>query len=247
MPPRRSGIGARGKTSVWTHAHTEVAEVARHREGLPAKEYRRGPLLALDPRAGLGRGQLAAHRAGAEQAPRGSARGAPPPSPPPDLPPPRPGGQHPDDPLGLAMILAPVTDGDLAKLDTLVLWSVWGVTKLSKAKEIVFAVLAPGHPISPVLHVRYERIVSLVWVVMLWGHPGLRAGDLGVRASAPGGRPSRLGTAHAVGPWLPPPGGLVVLGNAGADGAPVLNPGVRARGSVAGVVAWSAAAPRATA
>ena len=35
------------------HVHTELAEVARHWEGVPAKEYRRGPLLALDLGAGI--------------------------------------------------------------------------------------------------------------------------------------------------------------------------------------------------
>ena len=62
------------------------------------------------------------------------------------------------------MALAPVTDGDLAKLETLVLESVWRATRLSRAKEIIFFVLAPGHRISPVMHVRYERIVWLARV-----------------------------------------------------------------------------------
>ena len=60
--------------------------------------------------------------------------------------------------------LAPVTDSDLAKLETLVLRSWWGATRLSRAKEMVFSVLAPGHQISPVMHVRYERIVWLARV-----------------------------------------------------------------------------------
>ena len=49
-------------------------------------------------------------------------------------------------------------------METVALRSVWGATRLSQAKEIVFSVLAPGHRISPVMHMRYECIVWLAWV-----------------------------------------------------------------------------------
>ena len=47
-----------------------------------------------------------------------------------------------------SVALAPICDGDLAKLETLVLRSVWRATRLSQAKEIIFSV-TPGHRISP--------------------------------------------------------------------------------------------------
>ena len=47
-----------------------------------------------------------------------------------------------------SVALALVSDGDLAKLKTLVLTSIWCVTRLSHAKDLVFPVLALGHKIS---------------------------------------------------------------------------------------------------
>ena len=62
----------------------------------------------------------------------------------------------------------PVTDGDLAKLETLVLRSVWAATRLSWAKEIVFSVLAPGHRISPVMHIiRLARVARCLGVTQV--------------------------------------------------------------------------------
>ena len=46
----------------------------------------------------------------------------------------------------------PVTDRDLMGLETMVLRAVWGATRLSRAKEVVFLVMTPGHRICPVMH-----------------------------------------------------------------------------------------------
>ena len=63
-------------------------------------------------------------------------------------------------PLSLhGLAVAPATDRDLMGLETMVLQAVWGVTRLSRAKEVVFVVLTPGHRISPVMHTRYERVL----------------------------------------------------------------------------------------
>ena len=61
-------------------------------------------------------------------------------------------------PLALQNVaFEPVSDGDLAKLEALILKFVWGATRLSRTKEIVFSVLALGQRTSLVMHVRYER------------------------------------------------------------------------------------------
>ena len=54
---------------------------------------------------------------------------------------------------------ATISDGNVAKLKILVFRSVWGGTRLSWAEEIVLSVLTPGHHISPVMRVRYDRII----------------------------------------------------------------------------------------
>ena len=73
-------------------------------------------------------------------------------------------------PLALhGVAVAPVTDQDLLGRDTMVLRAVWGATRLSRAKEVVFVVLTPGHRISPVMHTRYERVL---WMAPIAHTPG---------------------------------------------------------------------------
>ena len=48
--------------------------------------------------------------------------------------------------------VAPLTHRDLLGLETMVLRAVWGGTRLSRAKEVVFVVPTPGHRISLVIH-----------------------------------------------------------------------------------------------
>ena len=68
-------------------------------------------------------------------------------------------------PLALhGVVVAPVTDRDLMDLETMVLRAVWGATKLSRAKEVVFVVVTPGYRISPVMHTRYERVLWMTQI-----------------------------------------------------------------------------------
>ena len=60
--------------------------------------------------------------------------------------------------------VAPVTDSDPGGFETAVLRAVWGATRLSRAKEVVFTVLTKGHRVSLVMHTRYERVLWLAWV-----------------------------------------------------------------------------------
>ena len=66
--------------------------------------------------------------------------------------------------------VASVTDPDLRGLETAVVWALWGATRLSRAKEIVFSVLSKGHRVSPVMHTRYER---LLWLARVARRPGV--------------------------------------------------------------------------
>ena len=66
--------------------------------------------------------------------------------------------------------LAPITDSYLAKLETLVVRSVWGTTKLSLAKEIAFSIFTARPRVFPVMHVRYERIA---WLARVARCPGV--------------------------------------------------------------------------
>ena len=54
----------------------------------------------------------------------------------------------------------PVTDRDSLSLDTMDLRAVWGATRLSRAKEVVFLVVRPGRCISLLMHTRYEWVLS---------------------------------------------------------------------------------------
>ena len=55
--------------------------------------------------------------------------------------------------------VAPRTNGDLLGLETMVVRSVWGATRLFRAKEVVLVVLSPGHSPYSVMYIRYERVL----------------------------------------------------------------------------------------
>ena len=57
-------------------------------------------------------------------------------------------------PLALERVApAPVSDDSLGNLHTLVFMSLWGAIHLSRAKKIVFSILALDHTMSPGRHV----------------------------------------------------------------------------------------------
>ena len=125
-------------------------------------------------------GWLAAHRAGARQAARGGARGRAPPVPPAGLPPLCAGGQHPADPLVLHDVaLAPVSDGDLAKLETLVLRSMWG------QGDFVLRHCAGPHDLPGDACALLAHHLDGAGGTMPVSDPSLRGGSA---ASAPGGQ-----------------------------------------------------------
>ena len=63
-------------------------------------------------------------------------------------------------PLALhGVAVASVTDPDLRGLETAVVRALWGATRLSRAKEIVFTVLSKGHCVSSIMHTRYEGLL----------------------------------------------------------------------------------------
>ena len=59
---------------------------------------------------------------------------------------------------------------DLRGLETAVVRALWGATRLSRDKEIVFSVLSKGHRISPLMHTRCER---LMWLARVARRPGV--------------------------------------------------------------------------
>ena len=76
-------------------------------------------------------------------------------------------------PLALhGVAVALVMDPDFRGLETAVMRALWGATRLSRAKEIVFSVLSKGHRVSPVMHTRYER---LLWVARAARRGSLRS------------------------------------------------------------------------
>ena len=49
-------------------------------------------------------------------------------------------------------------------LETMVMWAVWGATGPSHAKEVAFVVLSPGHRISLLIHIGYQRVLWMARV-----------------------------------------------------------------------------------
>ena len=129
-------------------------------------------------------------------------------------------------PHGVAV--APATDRDLLGLETMVLRAMWGATSLSRAKEVVIVVMAPGHRISPVLHTHYERVLRIARIARTPGpRPG--AGHLRERPPAPTNGAFRARPTCGLPVGLAPTRGLVVLGSAGPNGAAA--PGAGAHGA----------------
>ena len=133
----------------------------------------------------------------------GGPERSPPPPPSLHLRPPGAGNQHASHPLALhGVAVASVTDPDLRGLGTAFVRALWGATRLSRAKEIVFSVLSKGHCISPVMHTRYEQLlwvarrpgVTQVFAQAIWESGGCPPG------TGPVGR--ALQTAATVG-WSP--------------------------------------------
>ena len=93
-------------------------------------------------------------------------------------------------PLALhGVAVASVTDPDLRGLEAVVVRALWGATRLSRAKEIVFTVLSKGHRVSPIMHARYER---LLWLARVARRPGVT--QVFTQAiSESGGRPPGIG------------------------------------------------------
>ena len=58
--------------------------------------------------------------------------------------------------------MASQTDRDLLGLRTMVLRAVRGATRLSRAKDFFFVLLTSRHRISPLMHIRYKRILWMV-------------------------------------------------------------------------------------
>ena len=108
--------------------------------------------------------------------------------------------------------VASVREPDLRGLETAVVRALWGATRVSRAKEVIFTVLSKGHRVSPVMHTRYERLLWLVCVAR-WPAPRSSPTLSGNRVAAlPGGARA----PHDSHPWLEPARGLVVLGRPGA-------------------------------
>ena len=63
-----------------------------------------------------------------------------------------------------------VTEPELRGLETAVGWALRGATRLSRAKEVIFTVPSKGHPVSPVMHTWYERIL---WLARVARRPGV--------------------------------------------------------------------------
>ena len=130
-------------------------------------------------------------------------------------------------PLALnGVAVVSVTEPNLRGVETAVVRALWGPARVSRAKELLFTVLSKGHRVSPIMHMRYER---LLWLARLArrpeGHAGLCPGYLGV-----GGPPTRDGPVgarapHGGLPGLDPARGLVVLGRPKAGVPPTLRAG----------------------
>ena len=54
--------------------------------------------------------------------------------------------------------LTNVASRDLARLELAAVWALWGPTRTSGAKEVLWAVLALGHCVSPVWRTQYSRV-----------------------------------------------------------------------------------------
>ena len=73
----------------------------------------------------------------------------------------------------LALLVVPaasVTEPNLRGLETTVVRALWGATRVSRTKEIIFTVLCKGHRVSSVMQTRNER---LLWLARVARRPGV--------------------------------------------------------------------------
>ena len=73
--------------------------------------------------------------------------------------------------------LADVGSRDVARLELAAVRALWGPTRTSRAKEVLWAVLVPGHRVSPVWRLQYSRVL---WLARQARTPG--AGQVLVQA-----------------------------------------------------------------
>ena len=90
-------------------------------------------------------------------------------------------------------------------METAVMRALWGATRLSRAKEIVFSVLSKGHCVFPVMHKRYER---LLWLARVAQRRGVTQAFTQA-ISELGGRPPRLARWGVRSKRRPPWGGAL--------------------------------------
>ena len=67
--------------------------------------------------------------------------------------------------------LADVGSRDVARLELAAVRALWGPTRTSRAKEVLWAVLVPGHRVSPVWRLQYSRVL---WLARQARTPGAR-------------------------------------------------------------------------
>ena len=108
--------------------------------------------------------------------------------------------------------LADTADIGLAQLETQTVRAIWGPTRPSRAMEVVFSLLPPGHCTSPVMRTKYER---LVWMAQLGPH----AGHVGMQGCTPAAWARRTRGPHGQAPGMGPPRGMVALVRPGAGRA----------------------------
>ena len=72
--------------------------------------------------------------------------------------------------LNFLVAVASVTEPNLRGLETAVVQGLWGLARVSRAKEVVSTVLSKGHRVSRIMQTRYER---LLWLACLPCWPGV--------------------------------------------------------------------------
>ena len=89
--------------------------------------------------------------------------------------------------------LADVAHRDVHSLESAIMTAIWGLGRPCRAKEVVFALLLPGHRVAPSMVIPYKRMCWLAQIVRtsvtaqtvtqaIWEHTGRP------RATSPLGR-----------------------------------------------------------